>query len=108
MTTMGPQPAGPTDLDTMPVGTRFEIALLLTDTATNEVTGTVLVRDDDAVYHNTDRVVTVRWAPDTPLYMGQRSDIKVGGALQARGTLSDANTVTADRLAILTGYAEVR
>ncbi|HJP78298.1 MAG TPA: hypothetical protein VJ914_28755 [Pseudonocardiaceae bacterium] len=108
MTTMGPQPAGPADLDTMPTGTRFEIALLLTETATNEVTGTVLQRDDDGVYHSTERVVTVRWEPGTPLYMGQPSDIRTGGAFQARGVLSSANTVTADRLAILTGYVEVR
>jgi hypothetical protein len=108
MTTMGPQPAGPADLDTMPTGTRFEIALLLTETATNEVTGTVLERDQDGVYHKTNRVATIRWAPDTPLYMGQHEDIKVGGAFQARGVLSSANTISADRLAILTGYVEVR
>lgn len=108
MTTMGPQPAGPADLDTMPTGTRFEIALLLTETSTDEVAGTVLERDEEGVYHHTDRVMTIRWAPGTPLYMGQPSDIRVGGAFQARGTLSSANTVTADRLAILTGYVEVR
>jgi hypothetical protein len=108
MTSMGPQPADPADLETMPAGTRFEIALLLTGTAANEVTGTVLERDDDGVYHPTNRVMTVNWPPDTPLHMGTPADIVPGGAFQARGVLSDPNTVTADRLAILTGYAEVR
>jgi hypothetical protein len=105
---MGPQPASPADLDTMPAGNRFEIALLITGIAENQVTGTVLRRDEIGSYHKTARAITVRWSPGVPLYMGVPADIKIGGALQARGVRSDADTVTADRLAILTGYVEIR
>lgn len=108
MTTMGPQPATPADLDSMPTGTRFEVALLITGIADNEATGTVLRREETGSYHKTTRVITVRWSTGVPLHMGTPADIKAGGALQARGVLTAADTVTADRLAILTGYAEVR
>jgi hypothetical protein len=108
MTTMGPQPVSPAELDAMPLDTRMEVALLITTTGRDELTGTVLIRDDAGIYHRTDRPLVVRWPAGTPVYMGQPADVRADGAIQARGVLTEAGTLAADRLAILSGYVEVR
>jgi hypothetical protein len=105
---MGPQPATVSELASAAVGTSFEVALLVTAIGDGRFTGTVLERDGDGVYHRTEGVLPVRWPADAPVVMGSAGDIVVGGAVQARGQVAADRALDADRLAILTGYLELR
>jgi hypothetical protein len=105
---MGPQPATVSQLASAAVGTSFEVALLVTAIGDGRFTGTVLERDGDGVYHRADGSLPVRWPADTPVVMGKADEIVVGAAVQAHGQVAADRALDADRLAILTGYLELR
>ena len=109
--TSGSAPESAQQLNSVPAGTTVTIALGVTALPSSDLlTGTLLERNADGLYHRTGKTVQVRWQNSTSIVMGQRQDVHVGAILQVRGrtTASGGSVVDADEIVILTGAVTVQ
>ncbi len=61
----------------------------------------------DSTSRRTSETLNITFTPNTNVVMGQASDVKPGAIIQISGLRSDAHTLIAQRVVILTGYVSV-
>lgn len=104
---MGPAPATAAQLAASSVGEQLDAAIEVSAASPDQLTGIVMERDDEGIYHRTAQPAIVLWGTATQVVMGKPADIRPTSQLQVHGKLAAANTIEAQQIAIVTGYVEV-
>jgi len=105
---MGPAPATVAEVTRAVPGELLETALLITAISKDRFTGTVLELGADAGYRCASATLSVAWPASVPVVMGTIDGVIPGAVIQAQGRLTASGRLEPRRLAILTGYIQLR
>jgi len=83
----------------------FEVASM---PSSSLLVGQFVEPNEDNTYRRASDTLNITLQSDTRIIMGQASDVQPGAVLQISGVKSAADSVTATRLVILTGYVTIR
>jgi hypothetical protein len=106
--TMGPDPASAAEVASAAPGDVLEVAFQVTACHPRWLAGVVVERSADGMYHSTGAGLSVTWPANVPVHMGTASDITPAAIVQAQGRLGPDGRLEPNRIAILTGYVELR
>jgi hypothetical protein len=106
---MSPQPSvSGSQLSQAPSGTPIRATVRLESRNPDGSFGaTFLEPEGSNRYRATGTLVRIRPAPDMSVAMGGSGSLKPGAVLQVSGRLGQANTITAQRATVLTGFVSV-
>ncbi len=105
---MGPVPANAAEVTGAAVGDVLEVAFQVAACHRGYLAGTVVERSADGTYRNTGTRLNVCWSEGVPVFMGTAADISPTAVVQAQVRLGPDGCLAARRIAILTGYIEMR
>jgi hypothetical protein len=105
---MGPDPASAAEVARAVPGDVLEVALQVTACHRDWLAGVVVERCADGMYHSTAARLSVSGPAGVPVYMGTATDIIPAAVVQAQGRLGADGRLEPRRIAILTGYIELR
>jgi len=107
---MAPSETSAAVFSTLQPGARASAVVQLDKIAGESLTGTLLQRESDTVYHrevSDNNLVSAVMTPKTAVVMGKAEDLVPGAVVQIAGTLDKNHVLRADQVVILTGYIRV-
>lgn len=85
-----------------------EVVVEITSLSSDRLIVGNFLEPTDGAYRRTPDTLSATVTSDTPVMMGQKSDVRPGAIIHIRGRRTGSHSMMAERIVILTGHIAVR